>query len=273
MKRLRSTAASPYVRRLAPWLGALVLLSLWQLVSGMGWVPRYLLPSPGDIVLALHQDRALLLRHLRTTLLEAGLGLGLGVLVGFFLAVVMHRRRLLRELLYPLLLFSQTVPTVAIAPLLVLWLGYGILPKVVLIFVVTFFPMTVSLLGAFAAVDRDEIRLLRAMGAGDFMIFRCVIWPASLGAFFTALRVSTSYALVGAVIAEWLGGNEGLGVYMTRVRKSFAFDRMFAVILLISALSLVLLGLVNLLQRCLMPWERRGTAAAESENPWAADTE
>lgn len=255
-----------------PWLGALVLLTVWQLVSGSGLVPRFLLPSPLDIVLALHQDRALLWRHLGTTLLEAGLGLGLGILVGFCLAVVMHRRRLIRELLYPLLLFSQTVPTVAIAPLLVLWFGYGVLPKVVLIFIVTFFPMTVSLLAAFAAVDRDEIRLLRAMGAGDFMVFRLVVWPASLGSFFAALRVSTSYALVGAVIAEWLGGSQGLGVYMTRVRKSFAFDRMFAVIVLISALSLALLALVNLLQRWLMPWERRTAAAAESEDPWAADS-
>ncbi|MDI9470050.1 MAG: ABC transporter permease [Bacillota bacterium] len=267
MKRPRSTATSPFWR-LVPWLAGILLLAVWQLVSGLGLVPRFLLPSPADIALALYQDRLLLLRHLRTTLLEAGLGLAAGVVLGFFLAVVMHRSRLLRELLYPLLLLSQTVPTVAIAPLLVLWLGYGILPKVVLIFIVTFFPMTVSLLGAFAAVDPDEIRLLRAMGADDFMVFRAVVWPSSLGAFFSALRVSTSYALVGAVIAEWLGGSEGLGVYMTRVRKSFAFDRMFAVIVLISVLSLGLLGLVKLLQRLLMPWERRGSAAAAGEDAW-----
>lgn len=241
----------------------LALVALWQLIAVAGLVPRFLLPSPLDILHALWREHSILLGHLGITLLEAALGLAAGVIVGFAFAVIMHRQRLVQELLYPLIVLTQTIPTVAIAPLLVLWLGYGVLPKVVLIFIVTFFPMTITLLGAFGRVDPDELRLLRAMGARPLATFRIVTWPSSLGAFFSALRVSTSYAVVGAVIAEWLGGTQGLGVYMQRARKSFAFDRMFAVIVVISALSLALIALINRLQRLLMPWEGRGHEAQD----------
>ena len=157
---------------------------------------------------------------------------------------------------YPLVVLTQTIPTVAIAPLLVLWFGYGMLPKVVLIVVATFFPITVGLLGGFKSVDPDEIDLMRSMGASRWQIMRHVKIPAALPQFFSGLKISAAYAIVGAVIAEWLGGFSGLGVYMTRVRKAYSFDKMFAVIFLISALSLVLMWAVEAVRRIAMPWER-----------------
>ena len=195
--------------------------------------------------------------HARVTLLEAFVGLAVGVLVGFCMAVLMDRFHRLYQALYPLIVLTQTVPTVAIAPLLVLWFGYEMTPKVILIVVVTFFPIAVSLLDGFRAADQDTIRLMRSMGASKMQIFRYVKFPGSLSQFFASLRISVSYAVVGAVISEWLGGFEGLGVYMTRVKKAFSFDKMFAVIFLISAISLVLMWLVNLLQKQCMPWEER----------------
>jgi ABC-type nitrate/sulfonate/bicarbonate transport system permease component len=154
------------------------------------------------------------------------------------------------------MILSQTIPTVAIAPLLVLWFGYEMAPKVILIVITTFFPIAVGLLNGFKSADRDSINLLRAMGAGRWQIFKIVKLPGALSQFFAGLRISASYAVVGAVISEWLGGFSGLGVYMTRVKKAFAFDMMFAVILLISLISLLLMKGVDLLQKKCMPWEK-----------------
>ena len=172
------------------------------------------------------------------------------------MAVLMDYFEWLYQALYPLIVLTQTIPTVAIAPLLVLWFGYEILPKVILIVIVTFFPITVSLLDGFRASDKDTISLLRSMGATKLQIFWYVKFPGALGPFFASLRISVSYAVVGAVISEWLGGFNGLGVYMTRVRKAFSFDKMFAVIFLISGISLLLMWAVNVLQRRCMPWEK-----------------
>lgn len=155
-------------------------------------------------------------------------------------------------------MITQTIPTVAIAPLLVLWMGYDMAPKIALVVIVCFFPMAVGLLDGFRSADQDTVNLLRSMGASKGQIFRMVKLPSSLGRFFSSLRVSVSYSIVGAVIAEWLGGNSGLGVYMTRVRKSYAFDKMFAVIVLISLISLLLMWLVSMIQRLCMPYEKYG---------------
>ena len=142
----------------------------------------------------------------------------------------------------------------AIAPLLVLWMGFGMAPKITLVVITTFFPIAVGLLEGYRSVDPDEISLMRAMGAGRYQIFRFVKLPSALPHFFSGLKISASYAVVGAVISEWLGGFEGLGVYMTRVKKAYAFDRMFAVIILIVIISLLLMALVDLIRTVSMPW-------------------
>jgi len=155
---------------------------------------------------------------------------------------------------FPLLVVTQTIPTIAIAPLLVLWMGFGMEPKITLVVITTFFPIAVGLLDGFKSVDPDAVALLRSMKATRWQIFRHVKFPEALPSFFSGLRISASYAVVGAVISEWLGGFEGLGVYMTRVRKAYAFDKMFAVIILVAAVSLLLMAGVNLLRRLCMPW-------------------
>ncbi len=233
-----------------------VLLVAWELVVRCGLVPNFLLPSPSQVVMAFVNNAPELAGHAGTTLLESVLGLVLGVAVGFVFAVLMDRFEVLYLALNPLITVSQTIPTVAIAPLLVLWLGYDLAPKVVLIILTTFFPVTVSLVSGFRSVDPDLIALMRTMKATEFQIFTQVKMPAALGPFFSGLRISATYAIVGAVIAEWLGGFSGLGVFMTRVRKSFSYDSMFAVIILISALSLALMKGIELLEYWCMPWRR-----------------
>ena len=233
-----------------------VLLAAWELAVRCGLVPNFLLPSPTQVVAALATDASLLASHAGTTIIESALGLAIGVVVGFVAAVLMDRFETIYLAFDPLITISQTIPTVAIAPLLVLWFGYGLAPKVILIVLTTFFPVAVSLVAGFRSVDLDMIDLMRTMGASDLQIFWQVKLPGALDQFFSGLRISATYAIVGAVISEWLGGFSGLGVYMTRVRKSFAYDRMFAVIILISVLSLALMKAVDLLERVCMPWKR-----------------
>ncbi|MBE5932376.1 MAG: ABC transporter permease [Lachnospiraceae bacterium] len=230
------------------------LILIWQLVCSLGLVESFMLPSPIAVVEAFIEEFDQLMTHLKVTLTEAIVGLGLGVLLGFIIAVIMDACQVIYKAFYPIIILTQTVPTVAIAPLLVLWFGYEMLPKVILVVLTTFFPIAVGLINGFKSVDSDEVKLLQAMGATKTQIFIHIKLPGALGQFFAGLKISASYAVVGAVISEWLGGFEGLGVYMTRVKKAFAFDKMFAVIFLISIVSLLLMKLVEILQKKSMPW-------------------
>lgn len=214
-----------------------------------------MLPSPIAVARAFIDDFSFLMENAKVTLAEAFIGLFFGVMTGFVIAVVMDRFEKLYQAFYPIIVLTQTIPTVAIAPLLVLWFGYEMLPKVILIVLTTFFPITVSLLDGFRSTDKDMMNLMKSMGASKMQIFRHVKFPGALSQFFASLRISASYAVVGAVISEWLGGFSGLGVYMTRVKKAFAFDKMFAVIFLISLVSLLLMKAVDYLQKKCMPWE------------------
>ena len=232
-----------------------MILLIWQAVAVLQIVPDFMLPSPVSVGKALVNDFPLLMQHARYTVLEAMLGLTVGILIGFLCAVFMDHFDIVYKALYPIIIITQTIPTVAIAPLLILWLGYEMAPKVVLIVIVTFFPLSIGLLEGFRSADTDMIRLMQSMGATRIQIFRHIKLPSAMGQFFSSLRISVSYSIVGAVISEWLGGYYGLGVYMTRVKSAYAFDRMFAVIIAISALSLVLMWLVDLVQKVCMPWE------------------
>ncbi len=240
---------------LIPVIVIAVLLVIWQLVCAFELVPGYMLPSPIEVVKAFISDFPLLMSHAKVTILEAVLGLVIGVLLGFGCAALMDSFPLVKKGLYPILVLTQTIPPVAIAPLLILWFSYGIAPKVILVVLVAFFPMAVGLLEGFQSVDEDMIRLLKSMDASRWQIFWHVKFPAALGEFFSGLKIAVAYSIVGAVIAEWLGGFSGLGVYMTRVKKSLFYDKMFAVIFFVSAISLILMALVKYIQYKAMPWE------------------
>jgi ABC-type nitrate/sulfonate/bicarbonate transport system permease component len=244
---------------LSPLIVIILVIAIWQAVVSFGLVPRFMMPAPTDVVSAFGEDWQLMLQNLRITLIETVFGLLIGILLGLVLAILMDRFEILYRAVYPLLVISQTIPTVAIAPLLILWLGYGVLPKIVLIIVTTFFPVAVEMLTGFRATDPDMLRLMASMGASRLKVLWFVKLPNALDHFFASLRISVTYAVISAVVAEWVGGYGGLGVYMTRVMKAYAFDKMFAVIVLITALSLLLMALVNFLQYWLEPWRRATT--------------
>lgn len=245
-----------------PAAAALALIVLfWFILSETGIVPGYMLPSPVDVVKALIGDFSIIMEHARTTLQEAFYGLSIGIILAFITATLMDHFLILNRAFYPIMIITQTIPTIAIAPVLVLWMGFGMAPKITLVVITTFFPITVGLLDGYKSVDRDSIDLMRAMGATKLQIFWHVKIPAAMPQFFAGLKISASYAVVGAVISEWLGGFVGLGVYMTRVKQAYAFDKMFAVIIFIVVISLLLMAVVNVIRRVSMPWmavEERG---------------
>ncbi len=242
--------------KFVPWIAIVILLLFWQLLCMINVLPSYMLPSPTNVVKAFVKDIPLLVHHSAATLTEAAIGLLIGIAGGFTIAFIMEHSHILYRSLYPILVITQTVPSIAIAPLLVLWLGYGIAPKIALVVIMAFFPVAIGLLDGFREADSDAVMLMQAMGANKVQIFWHIKLPGSLSHFFAGVRLAVSYGIVGAVISEWLGGYSGLGVYMTRVKKSYAYDRMFAVIFLITAISLLAMKLVSILQNMLMPWTK-----------------
>jgi len=242
-------------RRYAPpVLLILLLLILWQVGTWLTGVPKWLLPSPLQVVSAGIEAADLLGPHTWQTLKETWLGLGLSLVIGLGLALAIDFSALLRRTLYPVLVASQTVPILALAPLLIIWFGYGILPKVIVVALVCFFPIVVSTADGLRAADPDLIALLRAMGASRRQIFTKVRFPGSLPSFFSGLKIAITYSVVGAVIGEWVGASQGLGIFMIRSSKNFLTDRVFAAIAVTSLLSILMFGVVMLLERSLLPW-------------------
>ena len=232
----------------------LLLLGAWQLGTWLLGVTKWLLPSPLQILVAGVEARALLGPHTWQTLKETWLGLGLSLVVGLGLALLVDFSASLRRTIYPLLVASQTVPILALAPLLIIWFGYGILPKVIVVALVCFFPIVVSTADGLRVADPDLVALLKAMGANRRQIFFKVRMPGALPSFFSGLKIAITYSVVAAVIGEWVGASRGLGIFMIRSSKNFLTDRVFAAIAVTSLLSIVMFALVMLLERSLLPW-------------------
>ncbi len=250
-------ASGGRLSRWAPPVGVvLLLLAAWEGYVRLTGVSPIVLPSPTRILGALLDFRELAVDHTIPTVEETLVGFAVSVVAAVTAAILMDQAGWLRRALYPLLVGSQTIPVVAIAPLLVLWFGFGLFPKVLVIVLVTFFPITVALLDGFASTERDATDLLATMGASRGQVFRKLRWPAALPAFFTGLRISATYAVVAAIFGEYVGAYEGLGIWMQISRNAFRADLVFVAILLASALSIILFTAVSRLEAIAIPWYR-----------------
>ncbi|GAB4256719.1 ABC transporter permease [Thermincola ferriacetica] len=244
---------------LLPGLTLFLLLVFWEIFVRQAAIEKWLLPSPLQIVQSLWQSKELILQHSLQTLAETALGFIVAVAAGITAATLIDLSTLLRKAVYPLLVISQTIPIIAVAPLFIIWFGYGLLPKVVVVALVCFFPITVNLADGYRLVDPEMLRLMAAWGATRSQVFRIVKIPAAMPFFFSGLRIAGTYSVMGAVIGEWLGASKGLGILMTRSSQSFLTDRVFATIMVISLLSLLVIALIEGLARVVMPWYyRRG---------------
>jgi NitT/TauT family transport system permease protein len=238
-----------------------VVFVAWEVYCRASGISPVVLPAPSRILEQLWAFRGDALRHTIPTLAETGLGLAVSVGVSVVAAVAMDRFATVRRALQPLLVASQTVPVVAIAPLLVLWFGFGLAPKVLIVVLVTFFPVTIGLLDGFAAASAEATDLLRSFGADRRQVFQKLRWPAALPSFFTGLRIAATYGVIGAVFGEYVGAYEGLGIWMQLSQNAFRTDLVFGAILLAGTLSVALFSLVRLIERLSIPWYRASRAA------------
>ena len=226
----------------------------WEIAARASGLPPLVLPPLSRVVEAGLDTSGVLGQAVATTLLETVIGLIAAVALGIALAAVIDFSPLLRRALRPILVASQTVQILAIAPLMIIWFGFGLLPTVMIVVLVCFFPVAVSAADGLASADPDLIALLRAMGASRRQIFQMVRLPAAMPAFFSGLRVAVTYSVVGATIGEWVGGTVGLGLYMLRAKNALATDQVFVGIIVTTALSIALFGLVVLIERVALPW-------------------
>jgi ABC-type nitrate/sulfonate/bicarbonate transport system permease component len=256
-------ARPPSLRRAAARGGpaavlGLALLATWEVAVGLLDVPAYLVPAPSAVWRALGELRSSLPGHLGATLAAALLGLAGSAVAGVAVAVAIRTVGLVRRALYPLLVVSQTIPMVVLAPVLIVWFGFGLAPKVGVVVLIGFFPVAVSTVDALDAADPDVLDVVASMGAGRRALLRHVLLPAALPGFFAGLTIAAAYAVVGAVVAEWMGAQAGLGLLVDRSAASFRVDRVFAAVAVVSALSVGLFGGVRLLARLTMPWLAAG---------------
>ena len=251
MKKFKSTADG-----LIPFVFIGILLAGWEYTVKLRAIPEWILPGPVQIVRTLIDNAPLIAKHAQSTLIECLAGFAVAILFSFIVAFLMDEISLFRKAVYPLIVASQTIPIVSVAPLFIIWFGYGILPKIIVVVLVCFFPIAISLLSGLAAVDNDYLELFRSMQASKLKIFRMVKLPLAMPSFFSGLRISAAYSVMGAVIGEWLGAKQGLGTYMTLAQRSFQVDRVFAAILAVTLLSAALFALVSIIERIVIPWNR-----------------
>ncbi|HOR41908.1 MAG TPA: ABC transporter permease [Atribacterota bacterium] len=242
--------------RAVPILFFTLLVIIWQFIVDSGIIARYILPSPWDVVVVSIRILPELKDHIYTTLQEALTGFMIAILFSVTLAILMDNFTLVKKAVQPLLVVSQTIPIMVLAPLFAMWFGFGLLPKIMVVILVCFFPIVVSLLEGLNTLDPDLLNLMKSMKASRWQMFYLAKFPSSLPNFFSGLKIAATYSIIGAVIGEWMGGMSGLGVYMTRVRQSFALDKVFATILIIIFLSIILFKIIELIQFLLMPWRR-----------------
>lgn len=233
----------------------LVVLVAWEAFCRLGGIPDFILPPPTQILRVAVGDVALLLPHAGITLVEILAGIILALTVAIPLAVGMHAQPVVERALTPFLIASQAVPVFALAPLLVVWLGYGLASKVLMAGVIIFFPITVSLLEGFKSCDQSYRNLFELMGASKLQALRKLYWPWALPYFFAGLKVGVSVATIGAVIGEWVGAQQGLGYLMIQANARLKIDLVFAAILWLSLMGVGLWGLVGLIEKRCLWWK------------------
>jgi ABC-type nitrate/sulfonate/bicarbonate transport system permease component len=230
----------------------------WELGVRLSNADPIVLPSPSRVATALWDFRADALHHAIVTLEETMAGFAVSLVAAVVLAVAMDALPTIRRALYPLLVGSQTVPIVVIAPLFVIWFGFGVLPKVLVIVLVTFFPIVVALLDGFASAAPEAADLLSSYAATRAQTLRLLRWPSALPALFTGLRIAIAYAVIGAVFAEYVGAEDGLGIWMQTSQRAFRTDLVFGSVAIVAALSITLFSVVGVAERIVVPW--RATA-------------
>ena len=234
----------------------IIVFFIWDALVKINNVPSWLLPSPSAIFQSIYINIDLLASHTVTTLVEVILGFLIALIIGLLLSSMITLSSTLEKSFYPLLIASQTIPIIVIAPMLLVWVGYGLLPKIIVVALISFFPIVVNTVDGMKSIDKDLERLFKTMGANKWDIFRKIQIPNSLPYIFSGLRVAISMSVIGAVIGEWVGSSEGLGYLMIRSKPQFQTELVFASIFILSIMGILLFFGIGLLEKIAIPWNR-----------------
>jgi len=254
--RRRSTDWSVVLGWLVPLLLLVLGLVAWEVIVRLRDTPTWFIPKPTEVWQEMVESRQLLWRHTWTTLQEMLLGLGVAFVFGVLLAVMISSSRLVERSIYPAVVASQAIPIIALAPILLIWFGYGMTPKVIVVVLTCFFPIVVSMVDGLRAADTDALALLRSMGASRWQMMRIVRVPAALPALFSGTRIAAAWSVIGALVGEWVGASSGLGYLMTRSASQFQTPRLYAAVIIAATMGILLFALVALAERLLLPWRR-----------------
>ncbi|HYI25831.1 MAG TPA: ABC transporter permease [Thermomicrobiales bacterium] len=250
------SASSPRLAWLWPTLMLAALVVVWEGAVRVSDTPLWMLPPPSAIAESFGNDWRMLLQHTRVTLVEVLLGFGLALVAGIATGVLIDSSSILRRTIYPLIIASQTIPMVALAPLLLIWFGYGLTPKILITALIGFFPIAVNTVDGLRSADREILSLLRAMGSSGWQRFRMVRVPSALPLVFSGARIAITFCVIGAIFGELVGASEGLGYLMTRSAAQFQTARLFACIVILALMGIGLFGLVAVVERRVLPWRR-----------------
>jgi NitT/TauT family transport system permease protein len=241
------------------------VLVLWEVMVDLLEIPSFILPAPSSIWASIVEHWAALLGHSWVTLLETLAGFGLSLAIGIPLAVLIVYSRVFDRILYPILVASQAVPKVALAPILLVAMGYSILPKIIVAFLIAFFPVVVNTVTGLASVDRDTLNLMRSMGASKIDVFLKVRFPHAVPSMIAGFKVAIALAVVGAVVGEFVGSRSGLGYYMLLATGNFDTPLVFACVVFLTLMGIILFYTVGLLEIVLARWNRTARLAQTGE--------
>lgn len=237
-----------------PIVFVVAVVVIWFTVTKLGWVQPYIIPSPAETWHAFSANTSYLMQHTWVTTYETLIGFVIAVAIGVFVAVIMVYSQGLEKTLYPVILFAQVIPKIAIAPLFVVWLGFGTSPKILVAVLMAFFPVVISGLAGLRSVDPEILQLTSTMGAGRFKTFLKVRLPASLPELLSGLKVAATLAVTGAVVGEFVGANEGLGYVILQANGNLDTAMLFAALIIMSLMGVLLFALIQISEKFLIPW-------------------
>lgn len=251
-------------QKMVPASFILGLLVIWEGVVRLFSIPLYVLPSPLQVLQTLFKEFPALAAHGQVTVMEALIGISISLVLALVLGILMDCFPLIRQGFYPILVVTQTVPMIVLAPIFIIYMGFGIAPKILTVVLMCFFPVAVSFSDGLSQVDEEYVHLVRSYGAGKWKSYRLVKIPAAIPSLLSGLKVAATYSISGAVVGEWIGSQKGLGYYLLRVKNGYMLDKVFACVLVIIFLSLCMNGVIRLYQHFALPYLYNKNGAVQS---------
>lgn len=242
------------LKKFLPAAALMLLLVIWEVLVRALAVPSYVLPAPTQVLAALWTDRAALASHSAVTVLEALGGMGISLACAVILGILMDENETVKSVVYPILVVTQTIPMIVLSPILILYLGFGLAPKILTVVLMCFFPIVVSFADGMGQIDPAYANLVRSYGGTKLQVYTQVKIPYAMPSLLSGLKVAATYSISGAVVGEWIASQSGLGYYILRVKNNYALDKMFACVIVIILLSLAMNGLIWLIRRLFLPY-------------------